>query len=114
MKKIVVIVLSLFLSVAYSEPLINTPNQDIENAELVRISNILNAVYPLIDQAEMAQNKNSRVVFNYAALRNDIQLMQSGIAQKINQSVLVPHVVQPLQNDFLTNQTTINNGGLKK
>lgn len=111
LKKLLVVLLLTLTSSLYADTLLNIPNQDIENIDLVRINNILNAVYPLLNEAQAAQDKNARVIFNYLALRNDLQLIQYGIVQKINKGVLVPRIVTPLQNDFLTNQVTIGGSG---
>ena len=44
-----------------------------ENITLSRISNILNAVYPLIYKAQKESDKNTRIKFQYAWLKKDIK-----------------------------------------
>ena len=80
-----------------------------ENAEPARISNILNAVYPLIDAAKTQANPNSRLKFRYDWLKQDIQNIQMGIAQKINKTRLVPQLYTPLKSNF-TVQTNTQKG----
>lgn len=72
-----------------------------ENVELVRINSVLNAVYPLIDAAQKATLKNQRLIFHYDWLRHDIQAIQLGIAQKINQAPIQPRVIEPLRTHYV-------------
>ncbi len=81
-----------------------------ENIELAQISNVLNAVYPLIAEAEKEADPNARVKFHYDWLQQDIQGIQSGIAQKINAAKIEPRVVKPLKSSFITQQN-VNRGG---
>ncbi len=104
MKRLLLTLVLLSVGSAYAAT--PTPNPELENTDLVRINTILNALYPLIDEAQANQDMNQRVIFNYAALRGDVQLIQAGIAQKINGVSLVPRTITPLQNDFLDNQAT--------
>ena len=77
-----------------------------ENATLARINSLLNAVYPLIQQAQKQAPQNTRVSFNYSALKGDVQAIQDGIAQKINASQFVPQKVKPLQTQYLVKQSS--------
>lgn len=77
-----------------------------ENITLSRISNILNAVYPLIDKAQKESDKNKRIKFQYTWLKKDIQKIQSGIAQKINEKDIEPRVVAPLSTKYIEQQNT--------
>jgi RAQPRD family integrative conjugative element protein len=78
-----------------------------ENEELARINSVLNALYPMIDAAEAAAPANQRVTFRYDWLVKDIQAIQAGIAQKINQVPIEPRRVEPLQTQYveLTDKT---------
>ena len=93
----------LWFTLAQCSPLLATTPQ--ENAELARINQLLSALYPLITTAQLQASKPARQQFNYAALRRDIQRIQAGIAQAINQAPLDPRPVPPLINDFLQTMT---------
>lgn len=80
-------------------------NRTDENMALARINSLLNAVYPLIDDAQKASNPNQRIVFRYDRLRSDIQAIQQGIAERINEKIYTPQNVPPLQTEFQTDQT---------
>lgn len=75
-----------------------------ENITLSRISNILNAIYPLINQANNEADQNARVMFQYTRLKKDIQDIQAGIAQKINHGVIEPRVVTPLNTNYVSQE----------
>ncbi len=77
-----------------------------ESTDLARISNILNAVYPIIDDAQKESPKNTRVKFRYDWLKKDIQAIQAGIAEKINMSKVEPRVVQPLKTQYIEQQNS--------
>jgi RAQPRD family integrative conjugative element protein len=77
-----------------------------EKTDLARISNILNAAYPLIDDAQRQAISNTRVEFRYDWLRKDIQAIQAGIAEKINMSKVEPRVVTPLKTQYVEQQNT--------
>ena len=79
-----------------------------ENEELARINSVLNALYPMIDAAQAATPKNQRVTFRYDWLIKDIQDIQAGIAEKINQVPIEPRIVEPLQTQYveLTDKTS--------
>lgn len=72
-----------------------------ENTQLARINSVLTAIYPLINAAQKAAPKNTRLTFHYNWLREDIQAIQAGIAQKINHQPLTPQVVQPLTTQYI-------------
>ena len=77
-----------------------------ENITLSRISNILNAVYPLIAKAKKETPQNTRVKFQYNWLQKDIEDIQSGIAQKINASDVEPRVIAPLKTHYIEQQNS--------
>ena len=77
-----------------------------ERTDLARISNVLNAVYPLIDDAQKQAAPNTRVKFRYNWLRKDIQAIQTGIAEKINMSKVEPRIVQPLKTQYVEQQNS--------
>lgn len=81
----------------------NTPT---ENMDLARISHILDASYPIIEDAKKQADPNQRLKFHYEWLKEDIQSIQKGIAQKIKQDRIEPRVITPLK----TKYTTARNG----
>jgi RAQPRD family integrative conjugative element protein len=77
-----------------------------EKTDLARISNVLNAVYPLIDNAQKQAVPDTRVMFHYDWLREDIQAIQAGIAEKINMSKVEPRIVVPLKTQYVEQQNS--------
>lgn len=75
-----------------------------ENTALIRIINILNLLTPLINQAEQAQDKRTRIQFRYDLLRRDVNQIKQGIDQKLNPPTIQPRTVQPINGDYLTMQ----------
>ena len=84
-----------------------------ENTELARINSVLNAVYPLIDAAQQKANPNTRIKFHYEWLKQDIQKIQAGITQKINNAPIEPREIAPLKGNFLTQQNNRKDGGFE-
>lgn len=72
-----------------------------ENAALARIVHELNALEPLINQAQAQQPQYTRVHFNYTQLRADIRKIKKGIQQQIKSAALEPRHVQPLSGDYV-------------
>ncbi len=102
-KKIALFVLIITMSFCTVTALANTTQ---ENITLSRISNILNAVYPLIAKAKKEAEPNTRVKFQYNWLQKDIQDIQAGIAQKINASDVEPRVIKPLRIHYIEQQNS--------
>ena len=73
-----------------------------EKVDLARINSVLNAVYPLIDQAEAEATPTEKRQFHYDWLRSDVAAMQAGIAEKINSPRITPRIVAPLKTSFVT------------
>lgn len=97
-KKIIYIT-TLFLFFSASQCHADT---EIENEDLVRITRVLNSLTPLINEAEQQSDPNSRVVFNYDALRSDINKIKQGIQQKWNPTLtLDPKIVKPVDGDYI-------------
>lgn len=76
-------------------------NTEQMNATLARVSMILTQVNPLINAAEKEQDKNTRVKFQFEALRSDIEKIQAGIAQEVNLVSIQPRNVKPISGDYL-------------
>lgn len=82
------------------------------NETLVRIVNQLDALLPLIDQAEHEQLQNQRVMFHFSSfegsdgdihsgLREDVMSMKAAILAQLDQPLIEPESVTPINNDFI-------------
>lgn len=92
---------ALFLLLGAHLPLAYA-DTELENTSLARIRNILNSLTPLINEAELQQDKSMRVQFRYEWLRSDINQIKQGIDQKLNTPSVQPRVIQPIKGDYLT------------
>jgi len=99
MKKTAIILLSIFAISCYA-------STQLENVELARINSVLSSIYPLIDAAQKQAKPNTRVMFHYDWLKHDIQQIQAGIAQKINDGQIEPRVIKPLKQSFISQQNS--------
>lgn len=75
---------------------------DSENAALARLVHEIEALNPLINDAEKQQPKNTRIYFNYEALRHDLNQIKAGINQQITSTAIEPRAVEPIQGDYTT------------
>ncbi len=81
------------------------------NETLVRIINQINAIMPLLDEAQAEINTKARIQlhiesFNddghhYAGVREDLLMIRNGLIDYINQPVIAPRKIKPLNNDFV-------------
>lgn len=82
------------------------------NETLVRLVNQLDALLPLIEEAEREQPQNERFTFHFSSfegsdghphngLREDIMSMKEALIVQINQPAIDPETVAPLNNDFI-------------
>ena len=74
--------------------------QDDENATLVRLIHELDALSPLIYEAEGKSLVDKRVRLNYGWLRRDIALVKDGIEWHLNTPSTEPRNVEPLKGDY--------------
>lgn len=77
-----------------------------ERALLAQIIAQLNALTPLINQAQQEADPNARIVFNYKQLRSDLQMIKDGINQPITSEALEPRQVTPLSGDYVSLRAT--------
>ena len=70
------------------------------DALLARINHELDMIKPLINQAQLEAPKNQRVEFHYDWLRADINHMQAGINEELNQTNLAPRAIIPITGDY--------------
>ena len=82
------------------------------NETLVRIINQINAIMPLLDEAETELNPNARIQLHlksftdneghqHAGVREDLLMIRNGLIDYINQPVIAPRKIKPLNNDFV-------------
>ena len=105
MKKILTLILIVTSITLHA----NNPNL---NETLVRIINQINAIMPLLDEAQTELNPNSRIQLNiesfnddeghhHAGVREDLLMIRNGLIDYINQPVIAPRKIKPLNNDFV-------------
>lgn len=75
-------------------------SQDDENATLVRLIHELDALAPLVSEAENKALTDSRVRLNYGWLRRDIELVKSGIEWHLNTPSTEPRSFEPIKGDY--------------
>lgn len=108
MKKMVIIVVLCALSISLK---IYADTAQM-NMTLTKIINQLQALKPLITQAERQQLKNSRyqIHFNtwcdshgqiHQGLRQDINTIQASLIIAMNRTQVTPRAVQPIRGDFI-------------
>jgi len=90
----------------------HTNNQNL-NETLVRIINQINAILPLLDEAQTEINPHARIQLHiesfkdndghhYAGVREDLLMIRNGLIDYINQPVIAPRKVKPLNRDFVS------------
>ena len=89
---------ALCMNVVGTNVLADTEN---EQALLAQIVQKLNALTPLINQAQSQAAPNSRLIFNYDALRADLDKIKAGINQPLSANALEPRPVAPLSGDYV-------------
>jgi len=82
------------------------------NETLVRIINQINAIMPLLDEAQSEINPTAHIQLHiesfkdnqdhiHNGLRNDLLMIRNGLIEYINQPVIAPRKVKPLNSDFV-------------
>ncbi|HAT9135654.1 TPA: RAQPRD family integrative conjugative element protein [Legionella pneumophila] len=82
------------------------------NETLVRVINQINAIMPLLDEAQTELNPNARIQLHlksftdnegqrHAGVREDLLMIRNGLIDYINQPVIAPRKIKPLNNDFV-------------
>lgn len=75
-------------------------SQDDENATLVRLIHELDALAPLVSEAENKALVDTRVRLNYSWLRRDLSLVKEGIEWHLNTPSTEPRSFEPLKGDY--------------
>ena len=73
---------------------------DAEREALARITHELNALEPLIKQAEASADQDSRVRFRYDWLRQDLKQIMDGIQSHIDAPRAQPRSFPPLRGEY--------------
>jgi RAQPRD family integrative conjugative element protein len=73
---------------------------DSERAALAQIIHELQAVEPLIDQADSQANPDARIRFQYDWLRQDLDRIRLGIQEHIDAPRSEPRTFPPLHGDY--------------
>lgn len=73
---------------------------DGEREALARLSHELDALSPLILEAQSQGSSDAEVKFQYAWLREDVQKIQAGIHEHLTQSRQQPRSFPPLKGDY--------------
>ncbi|HAT6977319.1 TPA: hypothetical protein JAN54_03400 [Legionella pneumophila] len=82
------------------------------NETLVRIINQINAIMPLLDEAQTQITPNARIQLqiegfedlqgqHHAGLREDLLNIRNGLIDYINQPIIAPRKIKPLEMDFV-------------
>jgi RAQPRD family integrative conjugative element protein len=82
------------------------------NATLIRVINQLNAVLPLLDEAEDEIEPNARIRLHidsfegsdgkkHPGFRDDLKSMRNALIDYINKPAIEPRMVKPLDFDFI-------------
>lgn len=82
------------------------------NETLVRIINQINAIMPLLDEAQTQLPINTRIQLqiegfedaqgqHHAGVREDLLNIRNGLIDYINQPIIAPRKIKPLEMDFV-------------
>jgi RAQPRD family integrative conjugative element protein len=98
-KTIIKLLLVLSVSVGLQNAFADTEN---EQALLAQIIQRLDALTPLINQAQSQASTNTRLIFNYDALRADLAKIKEGINQPLSANALEPRPITPISGDYVS------------
>lgn len=87
-------------------------NDEALNQTVVRIINQINAVMPLLDEAQTELEPNARITLHieafegadgkeHAGLRGDLLSIRNALIEYINKPVIAPKTIAPLALDFI-------------
>lgn len=102
----------LLLILMLSLPLASHASEEALNQTLVRVINQINAVMPLLDEAQSEIEPNTRIQLhiesfegadgkNHAGLRNDLLAIRNALIDYINKPAIEPKTIKPLSLDFI-------------
>lgn len=73
---------------------------DGEREALARLAHEIEALAPLVAQAEAQANPDARIRFRYDWLRRDLERVRAGIREHIDAPRAEPRKVEPLRGDY--------------
>ena len=102
----------LLLMLMLSLPLASHASEEALNQTLVRVINQINAVMPLLDEAQNEIEPNTRIQLHiesfegadgktHAGLRNDLLAIRNALIDYINKPAIEPKTIKPLSLDFI-------------
>lgn len=102
----------LLLVLMLSLPFASHASEEALNQTLVRVINQINAVMPLLDDAQSEIEPNTRIQLHiesfegadgktYAGLRNDLLTIRNALIDYINKPAIEPKTIKPLSLDFI-------------
>ncbi|ARB90753.1 hypothetical protein A6J40_00425 [Legionella longbeachae] len=95
-----------------SLPFASHASEEALNQTLVRVINQINAVMPLLDEAQSEIEPNTRIQLHiesfegadgktHAGLRNDLLAIRNALIDYINKPAIEPKTIKPLSLDFI-------------
>ncbi|HAT7972130.1 TPA: hypothetical protein JA976_06720 [Legionella pneumophila] len=102
----------LLLVLMLSLPFASHASDEALNQTLVRVINQINAVMPLLDEAQSEIEPNTRIQLHiesfegadgktHAGLRNDLLAIRNALIDYINKPAIEPKTIKPLSLDFI-------------
>ncbi|HCD9500963.1 TPA: hypothetical protein NGH35_002805 [Legionella pneumophila] len=102
------LLLVLMLSLSFT----SHASEEALNQTLVRVINQINAVMPLLDEAQSEIEPNTRIQLHiesfegadgktHAGLRNDLLAIRNALINYINKPAIEPKTIKPLSLDFI-------------
>ncbi|HHF0526349.1 TPA: hypothetical protein ACTUT5_002203 [Legionella anisa] len=102
----------LLLVLILSLPLVTYAQEDALNQTLVRVINQINAIMPLLDEAQIEIEPNTRIQLHienfegsdgktHAGLRTDLLTIRNALIDYINKPAIEPKTIKPLALDFV-------------
>lgn len=102
----------LLLVLMLSLPFTSHASEEALNQTLVRVINQINAVMPLLDEAQSEIEPNTRIQLHiesfegadgksHAGLRNDLLAIRNALIDYINKPAIEPKTIKPLSLDFI-------------
>ncbi|WP_405240383.1 integrative conjugative element protein, RAQPRD family [Lentisalinibacter orientalis] len=90
----------LALTVAAFWPIWGDAGTYVERGALARLIHEIEALEPLIEEAEAQASPNARIRFRYDWLRQDLDKIQRGIEDHLEAPSAEPRPVPPLRGDY--------------
>lgn len=102
----------LLLMLLLSLPCVLHASEEALNQTLVRVINQINAIMPLLDEAQDEIEPNTRIQLHiesfegadgktHTGLRNDLLIIRNALIDYINKPAIEPKIIKPLLLDFI-------------